>query len=397
MLTGRTVVCMSTIEWGFSWQPNQEIMYRLAEAGNRVLFIETTGARNVRLTDWRRLLWRLRFALGASASLERTHPNLLVYSPLVLPFPHSRLTHSLNTRVVFRTVDTWLRENGSGNLLFWAFLPSAMTLALIEHVRPALVIYQCMGDTPAGHPVSAIARSERELMRRCDLAFANSLRLLQHVRRFTPEAHLFRAGVDLEAFQRTVSEAEAPPPELADISDPIAGYVGSIHPWLDLELLAGAARELSTWQFVMIGPLLRDVSRLRGLSNIRWLGQQPHHELHRYIRHFDVGIIPYVLDEYTASAYPGKLNEYLALGKPVVATPLPELVDYNREFGNVVYLAGGASAFADAIRRAQESSASRRQQYLAVARANSWGQRVEAMSAIIERLLTPVTGPPSLT
>jgi glycosyltransferase involved in cell wall biosynthesis len=385
MLNGKTIICVSTIEWEFSWQPNQEIMHRLATAGNSVLFIETTGARNVKITDWKRILKRLQFALGSRLQSHRTHPNLDIYSPLVLPFPHSRLAHALNTYVIFRAVDAWLHKIGRRDLLLWAFLASPMTLALIEHTCPSLVVYQCMGDVTASRPIPEIARAERELMSRCDLAFANSLRLLEHLRQFTSHAYLFRAGVDVNAFERKASQSETVPVEFAGLTGPIAGYVGSIHQWMDLELLAEVAQKLPTWQFVMIGPVLRDVSRLRGLANIHWLGQRPHHELPRYIRHFDVGIIPYILDNYTASAYPGKLNEYLALGKPVVTTQLPELQDFNDEFNHAILLAADAPSFADALRRGlTDVTDTMREGYRKVARLNSWDARVEGMSHLIE-------------
>lgn len=362
-------------------------MYRLASAGNRVLFIETTGARNAKLSDWKRILSRLRFVCGLRAAKQRTHSNLDIYSPLVLPFPHSRLAHAFNSRIVLRAVDSWLRRVDGTSPILWTFLASPMTLALIDHVRPSVVVYQCMGDVTASRPIPGIAVAERELMRRCDIAFANSLLLLEHLRQFTSRAYLFRAGVDVEASERTALEAETPPPELASLSAPIAGYIGSIHQWLDLELLAGVARKLPTWQFVMIGPVLRNVSRLRGLTNIHWLGQRPHHELPRYIRHFDVGIIPYVLDRYTASAYPGKLNEYLALGKPVIATPLPELAAYNAGFGEVVNLAAGSEEFVRAILRAHETLTGPRRQHLRkVARQNSWASILEKMCELIQNV-----------
>lgn len=385
MLNGKTIICMSTIEWEFSWQPNQEIMHRLATAGNSVLFIETTGARNVKITDWKRILKRLQFALGSQLRPKRTPPNLDIYSPLVLPFPHSRLAHVLNTYIVFRAVDAWLHKIGRRDLLLWAFLASPMTLALIEHIRPSLVVYQCMGDVTASRPIPGIARAERELMSRCDLAFANSLRLLEHLRQFTSDAYLFRAGVDADTFEERASQSETVPEELTGLNGPIAGYVGSIHQWLDLELLAEVARKLPTWQFVMIGPALRDVSHLRGLANIHWLGARPHSDLPAYIRHFDVCIIPYVLDDYTASAYPGKLNEYLVLGKPVVATALPELQDFNDEYNHVIFLAADAGLFADALRRGRtDVTDGMREEYRKVAHLNSWGARVGEMSNIIE-------------
>ncbi len=383
MLTNLAVVCMSSLEWQFSWQPNQEIMYRLGEAGNRVLFVETTGVRSVRLRDWRRILSRIRTSLGVGSSLHKTQSNVTIYAPLVLPFPHSRLSHALNTRVIFRRIDTWRRAGTARDLVVWAFLPSPMTIAVIEHLQPSAVVFHYMGDAGASRPLPAVARAETELLHRSDLVFANSLPLLENARRFGSKAYLFRAGVDVRAFQRAADGAPRPK-ELDGMRGPIAGYVGSIHEWLDLKLLAEAAGRLPSWHFVMIGTIVRDVGSVRRFTNIHWFGPRPHQDLPQYINYFDVCMIPYILNEYTASAYPGKLNEYLALGKPVVATALPELAAFNREFGEVVFLSSTAASFARALVDAfEQSTDAAREQRLEAARANSWQAQLEAMSDLI--------------
>ncbi len=399
MLHGTAVVCMSSLEWEFSWHPNQEIMYRLGEAGNRVLYVETTGVRAARLRDWHRMLARMRTALGAGPRLQKTHPNVTVYAPLVLPFPHAPLAHSLNSRIVLRRINAWRRSGTESHLILWAFLPSPMTLAMIDHLRPSAVVFHYMGDAKASRPLPGVARAERALLQRSDLVFANSLSLLEKARQFTPNAHLFRAGVDVEAFQAAAEEAAVPPPDLQALAHPIVGYTGSIHEWLDLNLLGEVARGLPLWQFVMVGAVMRDIGSLRGIPNIHWLGPRAHRVLPHYIRHFDACMIPYALDPYTASAYPGKLNEYLALGKPVVATPLPELIAYNREFGDIVHLADAAGSFREALHRATgEDAEARRPRYVATARANSWKAQLDAMSALItERLLMQTPRPPAPT
>lgn len=382
------VICMSTIDWEFSWQPNQEIMYRLAAAGTPVLYVETTGLRSIRFSDWPRVLTRLQTALLRAKPAQRTHPNLTIYSPLVLPFPHLSVAHALNTQVIFRVVDRWIRTAAVSEIVLWAFLASPMTLAVINHIQPAVVVFQLMGDVRAHWPVPAIAEAERGLLRRADLVFTNSIRLLGYARGYTPQAHLFRAAVDVDAFARAAEEEDDPPPEFALMSRPIAGYIGSVHSWLDLDLLDEVASRLPSWEFAMIGVVLRDLGHLGTRANVHWLGQRPHHELARYVRHFDVGLIPYVLDEYTASAYPGKLHEYFALGKPVVATPLPELAAYNDEFGDVVRLAAGPDAFAQALEAARaQTSAAQADQYRAVARANSWDVQMRAMTRLITEAL----------
>jgi uncharacterized SAM-binding protein YcdF (DUF218 family) len=105
----------------------------------------------------------------------------------------------------------------------------------------------------------------------------------------------------------------------------------------------------------------------------------------RYIKGFDVGIVPYRLTEYTANVYPTKLNEYLVMGLPVVATDLPEIRRFNADHGGVVQVAGDAATFAAAVRGALAgSSGADVERRVAVAHANSWQGRIAAMHLLID-------------
>ena len=164
--------------------------------------------------------------------------------------------------------------------------------------------------------------------------------------------------------------------------------MGGLHQWVDQELLAGVAGRLPEATFVLVGPAQTDISRLSRCPNIRLLGQRPHDELPRYTKGFDVGVVPYRLSTYTAHVYPTKLNEYLAMGLPVVATDLPEIRRFNAEHGPVVAVAREAEAFAAAIRQAlQAAGPDEVARRIEVSRQNSWRVRIERMSALIEREL----------
>jgi uncharacterized SAM-binding protein YcdF (DUF218 family) len=113
-------------------------------------------------------------------------------------------------------------------------------------------------------------------------------------------------------------------------------------------------------------------------------GSGPHAELPGYVKHFDVGIVPYRLTDYTTNVYPTKLNEYLVMGIPVVATDLPEIRRFNADHGDIVAVAAGADAFASAVRaafdKAPPSEVTRR---ISAAHANSWQSRITAMKRLI--------------
>jgi len=381
------IVCLAGCEWDFTWQPTQEIMLRLAKAGNRVFYVEPTGTRSIRLTDWRRLFTRLRTKVAGIPRAETLPSTLTIYAPLVLPFPHSRIALRINRWIMSLAIRRWL----SGAVrpdLFWVYFPSPLNAELVQSGAARASVYQIMSSAEAARPHPGIIAANDTLLAKCDLVFANSRRLQEQASRLNPHAFLFRAGVNLEVFAQSDTTGPARPRELEKLGGPLIGYVGALHQWVDVDLLQQVAKGMADCRFVLIGPLSRDISGLRTLPNVHWIGPKSHGEIPQYVQHFDVCVIPYVRDAYTETAYPAKLNEYLALGKPVVATLLPELVDYNKEYGEVLHLAGDAPAFIKALRQAlTETTAATRDRYRRVARQNSWAVRIEEMSRLVEDAL----------
>jgi uncharacterized SAM-binding protein YcdF (DUF218 family) len=130
------------------------------------------------------------------------------------------------------------------------------------------------------------------------------------------------------------------------------------------------------------------VSRLTALPNVRFLGARPHAEIPRYVAAFDVALVPYRRTEYTANVYPTKLNEYLAMGTPVVATDLTEIRRFNAEHGDIVAVAADAEGFTEAIRHAlAKRDSAEVERRIDVARTNSWTAKIARMSTLIDSAL----------
>jgi glycosyltransferase involved in cell wall biosynthesis len=176
---------------------------------------------------------------------------------------------------------------------------------------------------------------------------------------------------------------------MAGLPRPIIGYVGGIHSVFDVGMLAEMARARSDWSWVLVGPQQTSTRVLRRMSNIYLSGPKPHEQLPDFIRRFDVGIVPYLSNGYTATVIPTKINEYLAMGKPVVSTDIPEVGRFNRQHGVIITCPNRPDEFIASIESALrsgggEDEAARRR---AVASANDWGERAERMSRIVEREL----------
>lgn len=389
MLSGYDILCISSIDWSEHWQIHHELMARLAAQGNRVLYIENTGVRRVRVSDISRLRRRVANWWQSNKGFRAERENLFVYSPLFLPFPYSRVAGWINRVLLFRGLRHWMRATGFNRPIVWTFLPTPLARNLIEEVSPRVVVYYCADDFSSS---SAAARrssaSEALLIRRADLVFATSERLRARAEALGARAYRFPAGVNLDEFEQVRSGSDPLPADLAGLPRPIVGYIGALHPSFDQALVGELAARMPEASFAIVGPEYTDVSSLRTHRNVHLLGARPHSDVPRYIKGFDAGLVPYRKSEYTESVYPVKLNEYLAMGIPVIATDLTEIRRFNEEHGDVVVVAPGAEEFAAAIRTAIASPADgmvgRR---LAAARRNGWAERVDAMSALIEQTL----------
>jgi len=382
----QNVVCISTIDWDFIWQGHQEIMSALARQGNRVLFIENTGVRSVTLKDLPRLRHRLLNWRKGVRGIRKVMDNVYVYAPLVLPFPYSRAARAINKMLMYWTLRSWTRTMRFENPIIWTWLPTALALELIRVLNAQLVVYYCCDDFQATSSGSRrIRETENVLLRKADLVFAHSKALFDRCSRLTDQVHVFQYGFNREIFAHA---DHCPPADLVCIKGPILGYVGGIHKVVDVELVEKVALAHSDKSLVFVGPLQIDVGRLARLPNVHFLGQKNYEELPTYIRHFDVCLIPYVLNEYTRSVYPTKLNEYLILGKPVVSTRLPEIEYFNQCHQGVVALAGGPEEFVLLIgEELARDDAARREQRIRQVEKNAWDQKIEAMKGLIQAKL----------
>ncbi len=383
MIKGYDILCISSIDWDFIWQGHQEIMTTLAEQGNRIVFIENTGVRSPRLRDLPRLRQRIINWWRGIKGFRQEKENLFVFSPLILPFPYSRVARWINRYFLLRPLYRWIQATGFYRPIIWTFLPTPLVIDLIDRLDPRLVIYQCLADfgeiTPSPQKVS---KSERNLLSRTDIVFAQGELLRQRCVSH-PNVHIFPPGVNIKTFGQEI----APAPELLALKTPIIGYVGGIHRHLDQDLIEQIAIGVEG-TVVLVGPVQNGIGRLKRLENVVFVGRQPHTRIPEFIRSFDVGIIPYHLTEYTKSVYPSKLNEYLAMGIPVVATDLPEIRRLNARHGEVVAVAQDSDSFAGAVREALEKNSSTyAERRIEVARQNSWEGRIARMSFLIEEAL----------
>ncbi len=389
LLRGQHIVCFSSVDWKFIWQGHQEIMSTLAANGNQVLFVENTGVRAPSIRDLPRVWARIQNWWRGTKGFRRERDNLFVYSPLILPFPYLWVARRINRALLMRALTRWMRAAGFNRPMIWTFLPTPLIRDLIRGIDPVLSVYYCIDDLASSSAgARRITPSEEQLFREVDFVFVTSdglrRRAAQHARR----VHLFPFGVSYERFERVRRSTDEAPADLRSIPRPIVGYVGGLHQWMDFELIAQTATRMPDVSFVLVGPRQCDTTSISLLPNVHLLGARSHDELPSYIKGFDLGLVPYRSSAYTANVYPTKLNEYLAMGIPVVATDLPEIRRFNAEHGPCVAVATGPGQMVEAITTALEREPSpERERRIAIARENSWQARIAKMSALIVEAL----------
>ncbi|MBI4620762.1 MAG: YdcF family protein [Desulfobacterales bacterium] len=390
MLTNENIICISSIDWDFVWQGHQEIMSTFAKNGNRVLFIENTGVRTLVFHDLPRLKKRIVNWVKSVKGFRQEMDNLYVFSPIFFPFPYSKIAQLINRFLFLNTLKKWLRITRFSNPIIWTFLPTQTTLNLINNIEHKLVVYYSIADfAQLTNNPKKLKETERQLLRISDVVFAQGEEIKNRCLEHNQNVYIFPFGVNIENFLSFSCDNPNVPEDIKNIVTPRLGYIGGIHKHIDFDLVKTLAKRNSKWSFVFVGPVQTDIAKLQHIENVHFLGKKEFTDLPAYVNSFDACLIPYLLSEYTRTVYPTKINEYLVMKKPVVSTPLPEVIKFNNENGNLVYIGKNDAEFEEQINKVlKEDDPIIAQLRLEVAKKNSWPQRIEEMSQFIGRALT---------
>jgi len=376
------IVCFAK-DWEECPTSNNHVMQELAKT-RRILWLNSIATRTPRLSntrDVKKIFTKLRSFL---AGPKRISENMWVYTPLVLPMPHSKFAKKVNERILRFTL-RWLRHKlGMNAFQLWSFLPNAADY--VGKLGEALVVYYCVDDWAKFNYLDGarIAEEERRLVASADLVFASAQSLVNDRRSLNAETHLARHGVDHALFAAALDAKTSVPPDVAAFPRPILGFFGTVQDWIDFRLVRYLAERHPEWSIVFIGPVLTDISMLSGLANVHFLGRRPHATLPNYCKAFSVGIIPYVVNDRIAHVNPLKMREYLSAGLPVVSVKLPEVQEYRR----VCAIVETSEQFEQAVVHAltTDSPQSRRERSEAM-RGETWEQATAQLAVRIHHAL----------
>jgi len=381
VIQGKTIICFAS---GWDYHPtSKHHVMRLLSQHNQVIWVNWHASRRPRVhpTDLWSVVSKLR---QIRRGPRQVSDSLTVVTPGQLPLPGSTIARKLNAMMVRRAVRRVLDTLPQRPMQIWSFAPDVAEMA--GAFGEELVLYYCVdafGEFP-GYDRALIERRERELIARSDLVVTTSRPLYEAKSKLHPEVHLVQHGVDHELLSRGLREALPCPDELARLPRPIMGFVGMIGEWVNLDLVADLARLRPESSLVMVGPELTGRGPCAGLPNVHFLGSRDHTLLPAYLRHFDVGLIPFRHVPLTHNANPIKLYEYVAAGLPVVSTPLPAVEAVEDAVWLAEDVAQWATCCARAVRRNEPMARLQRSERM---RSESWPARLDQIGAIIERIL----------
>jgi UDP-galactopyranose mutase len=268
-------------------------------------------------------------------------------------FPHA-LDEAAAIEAQRELLDRLLGDDPGTDLVLWYYTPMAVPFS--SHLRASAIVFDCMDELSAfkGAPPALRAR-ERELFRRADLVFTGGHSLYEAKRQQHRAVYAFPSSVDIGHFAQARDMRRGAADQQA-IPRPRAGFYGVIDERMDLDLIAAVADSRPDLQIVMVGPVVKiDPESLPRRPNIHWLGSKTYKELPAYLSGWDVALMPFAMNEATRFISPTKTPEYLAAGRPVVSTPIADVI---RTYGGLdaVKIASTPAEFAEAIDACLEMS-----------------------------------------
>lgn len=331
------LIVFSHLRWDFVYQRPQHLLKRCARE-RRVFFVEEPIFDNGSM--------RL--------DVSERDTNLKVVVPHL---PQGLRSEVAKTAILHDMVQRLLEDNNIHQYLSWYYTP--MALDFTRHLRPLAVIYDCMDELSAfrGAP-DCLTLRERELFQIADLVFTGGQSLYEAKRGQHRSVFAFPSSIDREHFMQA-RKAIADPADQQDIPHPRLGFFGVVDERFDIALLDEASRLRPDWHFVIIGPVVKiDPEILPQRENIHYLGGKSYQDLPSYITGWDVALLLFAQNESTRYISPTKTPEYLAAGKPVVSTPIPDVVYPYGQMG-LVRIANDAQELVAAAQELLESEGNR--------------------------------------
>jgi glycosyltransferase involved in cell wall biosynthesis len=317
------LICFSHLRWAFVFQRPQHLMTRAARTHSVYFFEEPL--------------------FEASVVPRLDHQQDATGVTIVTPVLPDALSSEEVLSAQRDLLNGLLLPFGSRKLVAWYYTPIA--LAFSAHLSPDICVYDNMDELSAfRRPPPRLLELEQELFQRADVVFTGGQSLYEAKRGKHPNIHAFPSSIDVAHFG-LARHGSADPPDQIGTPRPRLGFFGVVDERMDLSLVDQMAAKRPQWHFMMLGPTAKiDPASLPQRANVHWLGVKPYNELPQYLSGWDVGIMPFAINDSTRFISPTKTPEFLAAGVPVVSTPIADVI---RPYGHhgLVDIADNADEF----------------------------------------------------
>jgi UDP-galactopyranose mutase len=365
------ILCFSHLRWNGVYQRPQHLLSRLAR-NHRVFVIEEPEYAD---TDTPFL-----------ESVPSGAVNVSVFRPRMRAvYPFYVGEQILVIRALTRRL---LEQERVGRFVIWLYTPMALPVA--TSFSPLAKVFDCMDELSAFRfAAEELPLRDRATMRWADVVFTGGRSMYESRRRQHPNIHCFPSSVDATHFRKALDDTTPEPEDQREIPRPRLGFFGVIDERADFDVLTALASSHSEWQIVMVGPFAKvSPDEVPHFPNIHYLGQQPYASLPNYLKGWDVALIPFALNHSTRFLSPTKVLEYMAAERPIVSTPITDILQYR----SALLIAEGTQAFVRACELALGASQEQRAAWVAemrhVVAATSWDVTAAQIETLIDRAMT---------
>jgi glycosyltransferase involved in cell wall biosynthesis len=378
MIKGKNILCFGSENW--EYPGFQQTIMRKLSTSNRVIFVNPLGSRKVKL-DYSQLSIYLRKIKRTFAKKYTPSTNCLVCSPRIIPLVYNSMITQLNKQLIKYQFSKLLTKNNFKTYILWIGTPTAAIF--LDLFDPEMTVYHAVDRYSEFSFVDRekINLYEKIVAEKADVILCTSDAIRDDLVKYNKFAYTVTHAVDTDLFNPT--RILDIPDELKDINRPLIGFIGGLVDWVDYDLLYNLAKKMPNICLVLIGRKddSVDFSSLQRLPNVLWLGYKDFNILPNYLNMFSVCLIPYVINDRVEAVDPIKLREYLAMGKPVVSTELPEV----KKLNNFVYIGKNADDFVAKVKVAiEENNSNLTLERMAIAQRSNWESKLDDISQIVK-------------
>ena len=370
-MTAFDLVVVSHLRWNFVWQRPQQLLSRLAKT-HRILFIEEPE-----------------FAPeGAEPApiLCEVMPNLTTLTPQISKADAGETDLWLwpcRDQITAQVRDA-MRKMSLSRRALWMYTPTPEFM--VKVVAPDMLVYDVMDELANFKFAPAeLKENEKRLLGQSAVVFTGGASLYDSKKHHNPNTHLFASGVDGAHYEKACHPDTTPPEWMQDIPGPRAAYIGVIDERLYHDLIGKMAAARPDVQFLICGPIVKvDPAHLPQAPNLHYPGQQTYDDLPRILSGTDICLMPFAINEATKYISPTKTLEYMATHRPIVSTPIRDVV---RFYSDIVYLAddhdGYIAQIDAALNEAAEVRATKRLREKKILAEQAW----DAIAASMDTLM----------